>query len=198
MLAGATAGQGICRIGSGSYRAILLDSVEVAEPELVEAIATIAEAGIPVLALGALPHRAPGLRDAKARDQRVRAATKRLSSHVLRVPQLDQLEAILEKNVRSTLVEPLPESRLAVSIERRRSGAGDTLLLFNESWSPRTTQLRFTRGGGALTLWDPRSGLQERLRDHVETGDVVTVELEAVESLILTLGAPVKAQNGRR
>jgi hypothetical protein len=198
MLAGARAAQGTCRIGSGRYRAILLDSLEVAEPELVEAIASIAAAGIPVLALGALPQRAPGLRDAKARDQRVRAATKRLASHVIRVPQMDRLEAALEQNVRSTLVEPLPDSRLAVSIERRRSGAGDTLLIFNESWSPRTAQLRFTRGGGPLTLWDPRSGHQERLRDHLEAGDVVTVELEAVESLILTLGPPVKEQNRRR
>ncbi|MBW2293774.1 MAG: hypothetical protein JRG94_15890 [Deltaproteobacteria bacterium] len=198
MLAGARAAEGTCRIGAGRYRAILLDPIEIAEPELVEAIASIAETGIPVLALGALPHRAPGLRDAKARDHRVRAATKKLSSLVLRVPQLDQLEAILEQKVRSTLVEPIPGSRLAVSIERRRGEAGDTLLVFNESWSPRTTQLRFTRGGGPLTLWDPRSGLQKKLRDRVEAGDVVAVELEAVESLILTLGSPVKALTGTR
>jgi hypothetical protein len=104
----------------------------------------------------------------------------------------------LEQKVRSTLVEPPPGSRLAVSIERRRSVAGDTLLVFNESWSPRTTQLRFTRGGGALTLWDPRSGLRKRLRDQLNAGDVVAVDLEAVESLILTLGPPLKAPTGIR
>jgi len=194
MLVGARATEGTCRIGAAEYRAILLDPIEVAAPELVEAVASIAEAGIPVLTLGALPHRAPGLRDASARDQRVRAATKKLESLVIRAPDPD-LEAILEKQVESSLVEPVSGSRLAVSIDRRESAAGDTLLVFNESWSPRTTELRFTRGGGALTLWDPRSGRRKRLREQTEAGDVVEIDLEAAESLLLTLEASAK---GRR
>ena len=97
------------------------------------------------------------------------------------------LTAFLEENVRSTLVEPVPGSRLAVSIERRRSAAGDTLLVFNESWSPRTTRLRFARGGGALKLWDPHHGFQRGLRERVEVGDIVELDLDPVESLVLTL-----------
>jgi hypothetical protein len=198
MLAGARAASGVCRIGAGRYRAILLDPLAVAEPALVEALARVAEAGIPVLALGELPQRAPGLRDARARDRRVRAAVGRLTRHVIRVPDPDRLEPILEQRVRSTLVEPPRGSRLSVSLERRRSGVGDTLLVFNESWSPRTTQLRFTRRGGALTLWNPRSGLRKKLRDRVEAGDVVSFDLEAAESLILTLRKPIETPEQAR
>jgi hypothetical protein len=190
MLAGARPTQGACNIGARQYRLVLLDPLEIAEPALVESIAAIAEAGIPVLALGRLPRRAPGLRDAEARDQRVRAATKRLSKLVVTVQAPDRLESLLERHVKSTLVEAPPGASLSVSLERRRSSAGDTLLVFNESWSPRRSRLRFTRAGGVLTLWDPRSGSQLRLREHVKAGDIISVELDAAETLILTLGPP--------
>jgi hypothetical protein len=188
MLAGAQLTRGACTVGARQYRAILLDSLEIAEPELVERIVAIAEAGIPVLALGRLPRRAPGLRDADARDRRVGAASERLSELVVRVPGPERLEALLAKHVMGSLVEPPPGAGLSVSLERRRSRGGDILLVFNESWSPRRARLRFTRSGGPLTSWDPRSGTRTRLRDRVTGGDVVPVELGPAETLILTLG----------
>ncbi|MBW2275529.1 MAG: hypothetical protein JRG96_19890, partial [Deltaproteobacteria bacterium] len=190
MLAGAHARQGVYEVGARQYRALLLDPLEIAEPELVERIVALAEAGIPVLALGALPRRAPGLVDASARDGRVRAATKQLAELVVRVPELGRLEPLLAAQVQSGLVEPPPGERLAVSLERRRSAAGDTLLVFNESWSPRRAQLRFVRGAGALTRWDPRSGARVKLREKVAAGDVISLELAAAETLILTLQRP--------
>ena len=189
MLSGAVPRRDAVQIGARTYRAVLLDPLEIAEPALVERLADIAEAGIPVLALGALPRRAPGLRDAEARDRRVQAATKRLASLVVQVRNPDRLEALLGQHVTATLVEPPPGGNLAVSLERRHSRAGDTLLVFNESWAPTTARLRFTRAGGPLTLWDPRTGSHTTLRDHVQPGDIVPVELDAAQSLILTLAS---------
>jgi hypothetical protein len=188
MLAGARPTEGACEIGARRYRALLLDSLEIAEPALVENLVAIAESGIPVLAFGSLPRRAPGLRDAQARDQRVRAATKRLANLVVRVPDRERLESLLGQHVESSLVEPPAGTSLSVSLERRRSAAGDTLLLFNESWSPLEARLRFTRSGGSLTLWDPRSGSRVKLRKRLKAGDVISVDLEPAETLILTLG----------
>jgi len=188
MLAGARASKGVCHIGARHYRALLLDPLEIAEPALIERIAALAEAGIPVLALGPLPSRAPGLRDAQARDRRVRAATKRLSELVVRVPSPERLDALLAQQVESSLIEPPAGASLSVSLERRHSPAGDTLLVFNESWSPRRERLRFTRAGGPLILWDPRSGSRTTLRKHVTPGDLVPLELAAAQTLILTLG----------
>ena len=74
-----------------------------------------------------------------------------------------------------------------MSLERRRGDEGDTLFVFNESWSPHTARLRFTKPGGTLTLWNPASGEQRILRDHVAIGDVVALDLGAAQSLLLTL-----------
>jgi hypothetical protein len=196
MLSAARVADGGCRIGAGRYRAILLDPLEIAEPELMEALATIAEAGVPVVALGALPRRAPGLRDAQARDMRVAQALERLKKHIIRVGDPARLEAVLQASVASSLVEPVPPSALAVSLERRRTRSAETLFVFNESWSPRRERLRFTRGGGPLTRWDPRTGERRVMRPRVKAGDVIEVELGAAESLILTLGVEVEVDDG--
>jgi hypothetical protein len=187
MLAGAKAVDGGCRIGARRYRALLLDPLEIAEPRLVERVVALAEAGVPVLALGALPRRAPGLRDARARDARVVAATARLAELVVRVPSADRLPALLAQHVENALVEPPPGAALRVSLERRRGPAGEIVLVFNESWQARQTRLRFTRAGGRLTLWDPHTGARRTLRERVAAGDVVPVSLAAAETLLLTL-----------
>lgn len=189
MLAGASAEGGVCRVGAARYRAVLLDPLEVAEPELAEALAAIAEAGVPVLALGGLPQRAPGLRNAEARDARVRAAGQRLARRVVVVPGPEALEAKLAGRVSGTLVEPVAGARLDVSLARRRVASGELLLVFNESWSPRTAELRFTRSGGALTRWDPRTGAREVLRPRLAAGERVPLRLAAAEAVVLTLDA---------
>jgi len=187
MLSGARVEDGVCRIGAGRYRAILLDPLEIAEPEMVEALATVAEAGVPVVALGTLPRRAAGLRNAEARDKRVDAAVKRLLKHVIRVTDPNPLQGILQASVPSSLVEPVPPASLAVSLERRRTRSAETLFVFNESWSPLRERLRFTRAGGALTRWDPRTGERLVLRPEVKAGDVIEIGLGPAQSLILTL-----------
>ena len=190
MLGGARPTAEGLRVGAREYRALLLDPLEIAEPALAERIEAIAEAGVPVLALGALPRRAPGLREPNERDQRVRVATKRLSELVIQVPpDPGSLEPLLAAHVRGDVVEPLPDARLSVSLDRRRGRAGEILLVFNEAWSPEHSSLRLTRAGGPLMRWDPRSGERVILREKVAAGDVVTLDLEAAETLILTLGS---------
>jgi hypothetical protein len=61
------------------------------------------------------------------------------------------------------------------------------LLLVNEAWSARKENLRFTRAGGALLLWDPLSGRRTLLRESVAVGDAVSVDLEAAQTPVLTL-----------
>ncbi len=82
---------------------------------------------------------------------------------------------------------PPEGERLEVAIARRQVGNGATLLVFNESWQPHTTRLRFTRPANGVWRWDPRSGARDKLRDHVEAGDEISLSLEAAESILLTL-----------
>ena len=175
------------RVGARGYRVLILDPLQVAEPELVERVAQLAESGVLVLALGVLPSRAPGLHNAPLRDARVRAATERLKKNVILVPDEKSLEQQLKKHVTGNFVEPLSGEKLLVSIEKRRADAGDIALLFNESWSSLETRLRFTRSGERLVLWDPVSGTRTDLKESVNAGDVITVELKPAETLILTL-----------
>ncbi|MGI9430974.1 MAG: glycosyl hydrolase, partial [Myxococcota bacterium] len=197
MLAGATPIDGGFEVGARRYRALLVDPLGVAEPGLVEKIATLAEKGVPVLTLGILPRRAPGLRDAENRDPRVLTARNRLVVRAIPVPDAAALEPALARHVRSTLVEPPAGERLSVSLERRRSPAGDILLAFNESWSPQKSTLRFTRAGGALIAWDPHTGEQSTLREAVQGGDPITLDFEPAETKILTLGRPATGASDR-
>jgi hypothetical protein len=187
MLTGARVEGGKLAIGAARYRALLLDPMRVAEPGLVRSIAKIAEAGVPVLALGALPERAPGLHGADVRDARVREARVRIDSLVIPV-RVNQLERALADYVAGDLVEPVAGERLDVAIARRRSAAGDVLFVFNESWSARKSRLRFVQGGGPLTQWDPASGERTVLRARVEPGEVVELALGPAGSAILSLG----------
>lgn len=187
MLASARVEEDEIRIGQARYRALLLDPIDVAEPELVETLAGIAEAGFPVLALGALPERAPGLRNARTRDARVRAARKQLDRHVIHVRGKAELKTLLARHVRGSLIEPEAGSELNVSLARRRSPAGEILLVVNESWSPTKARLRFSTGGAELVRWDPWNGERKTLRKRVRAGEVVEVSLGVAESLVLTL-----------
>ena len=103
------------------------------------------------------------------------------------VPDEKSLVQQLQKHVTGSFVEPLSGEKLIVSIEKRRADAGDIALLFNESWSPLETRLRFTRSGERLALWVPLSGKRTDLKENVNAGDVITVQLKPAETLILTL-----------
>ena len=192
MLAGARVGEGRFRVGARSYRGLILDPMEVAEPELVDRIADLAEAGIPVFVLGPLPSRAPGLRNAEARDRLVRKSSARLGSRAVGAESRASFEQRLSQAVRPGLVEPMPGENFAVSLERRSSPAGEILLVFNESWSTVKTQMRFTRSGGPLLLWNPETGTRQRLRGRVNVGEAISLELEPVGLRILTLAHPEK------
>ena len=185
MLSQAVSEEGGFRVGARNYRALLIDPLLVADPLLVERILALAEAGIPVIALGELPERAPGLRDAEQRDRRVREATQKLRALILQADDEAELLALLESQVAGGLVEPLPGKRWGLSLDRRESPQGDILFVFNESWSPTKESLRFTRGGFDLTLWNPRTGEKKRLKKKVVAGDRVDLELEAAESFVL-------------
>ncbi|HKK51969.1 MAG TPA: glycosyl hydrolase, partial [Myxococcota bacterium] len=178
------------QIGARSYRALLLDPLAVAEPVLVTRLAELAEAGIPILTLGALPERAPGLRDAIGRDARVRSTSRRLASRAHPASDAAALETLLARYVPADLVEPMPDGRLAVSLERRRSREGEILLVVNESWQATRDRLRFSRAGGELVAWDPATGRHETLRAEIAAGDTLVLELGPAECRILTLEAP--------
>ena len=180
------------RVGAKNYQALILDPIEIAEPSLIEKVVEIARAGVPVFALGELPMRAPGLRDAGVRDARVRRATINLEPIVIRSSEAESLEELLSKTLTGSVMEPTPGESLTVSVDRRRTESGDIVLLFNESWSPTEARLRFTRAGLSPTLYNPRTGARNLIQEKVELGEVVSINFQPAEALILTLSDPAK------
>lgn len=189
MLTTARVLDGRFEIGAAAYRALLLDPLEVAEPQLVEKIDEIAAAGIPVFTLGALPVRAPGLHEAQRRDVRTRNASERLTKSVIVTAGDDKLETLLARHVAADLVGPADGEELTVSIARRSSGGEEIVLLVNESWTASTPRLRFARAVEDLIVWDPRTGERRVVHNRIAEGDIVEIPMDAAESLVLTMKA---------
>jgi hypothetical protein len=181
---------GSLRIGAARYRALLLDPIQVATPELVQRVLAVARAGIPVLAIGALPTRAPGLVDAEARDVVVRESVAQLREAVVRVSSENDLAAALRELKLEGPLVAASEHSLRFSIDHRRTRDEHLFLVFNESWSATRQTLRLKVGSGDVALWDPRTGERTELVVAREGERTFELALEPAESIILTVPAP--------
>jgi hypothetical protein len=185
-------------IGAARYASVLLDPFDVAEPELVERLADLAEAGVPVFALGALPRRSPGLAKHKVRDQRVRSAVARLRPHVNQVGPDQPLDGLLRKAAPPPVLGPANGERLVISIHRRRTADAELVLLFNESWSSSVTQLIFNLPVEDLVQWNPKTGGVAEERSKVGQGETLALSLAPAEIAIFSFrpGRPVLSSTG--
>lgn len=178
--------RGALRVGAARYRALILDPIEVAEPELLERALAASAAGIPVFALGGLPARARGTVDARTRDAAVREAAARLARSAVRVDG----EAGLGRALRAAdLTGPLHRADgkpLSLSVDHRRTSSHHVLLVFNESWSPARRTLRPGVGAGPVTRWDPATGEAQVLPTAPGEADGFLLTLDPAESVILT------------
>jgi hypothetical protein len=185
-LAGARVESGRLRVGAARYRALVLDPIEVAEAAVIERAIAAARAGIPVIALGALPDRAPGATEAETRDAAVREATARLAALATRVDGEPALAGALRAHGLEGPLGPVGDAPLRFSLAHRRSARGHVLLVFNESWAPARQRLRVNLPG-AITRWDPRSGAIDPVRAPSTAGDVLELTLGPAESIVLTI-----------
>jgi hypothetical protein len=181
---------GSLRIGAARYRALLLDPIPVATPELVQQVLAVSRAGIPVLALGALPTRAPGLVDAEARDAVLRESVAQLRETVVRVASENDLAAALRELKLEGPLVAASEHSLRFSIDHRRTRDEHLFLVFNESWTGTRQTLRLKLGSGDVVLWNPRTGERTELAVAREGERTFELALEPAESVILTVPAP--------
>ena len=95
------------QVGEASYRALLIDDLSIASPDLLEQIATIARAGIPVLWQGQFPARAPGWAEHQRRDAAVRELSVELHKLVSRSATVEQSIAALAASGVESLLQPV-------------------------------------------------------------------------------------------
>ncbi len=187
-LRGARVEAGLLRVGAARYRALVLDPMQTAEPGLVESAVAAARAGIPVIAIGALPTRAPGLADAAPRDAALRARVAELREVAVRAAREEDLAKSLSKlGLAGPLVAAHGEP-LRFSLDHRRTKDEHVLLVFNESWSTTRQTLRLNVGEGSVVRWDPGTGQRSEIAEGGKAPRTFELLLEPAESIVLSVG----------
>lgn len=123
-------------VGAMHYKALLIDDLPVASPELLQSVQKLTAQGVPVIWLGALPERASGWTNHTQRDVEVRRLRDELRSQISVVSQADAIvPALVARGVASSLLAT--GARIAgLRTQRRALGNGTLILLFNDSSTP--------------------------------------------------------------
>jgi hypothetical protein len=157
-LESAVAADGGFSVGAARYKALLVTDFSVATPEAMASLEALASAGVPVLWMGALPERAPGLVDHEARDRAVVESAARLAPSVCSVAtDADLGAALASAGLVPALVPPLGEA-LAFKVERRSLPGVELVLLFNESNEDRSQRLQPHLDATSVEVLDPATG----------------------------------------
>jgi hypothetical protein len=171
-------------VGAGRYRALLVNDLTLAAPELLASIISLAQRGIPVLWLGAMPERAPGWSDHERRDALVAERVATL------LPLLVPVQA---ENFRDTLrtvgilplLTPVDDSAIGFRSQRRQIVSGEIVLLFNEHPEPRSQGLVPEVSFQRALLLNPETG--ESVELHPGAQGELRVDIPARRTRLLYL-----------
>ncbi len=178
---------GLLRVGAARYRALILDPMEVAEPGLMQRAVAAALAGVRVIVIGGLPHRAPGLVDAAARDAALRAGVEELRKIATIVSDEASLtEAFDTLGLAGPLVAADGEP-LSYTVDHRLTDSEHIVLVFNESWSKTRQNLQLNVGTGPVFLLDPVDGTKLEITPSLDQSRNFELSLEPAQSMILTV-----------
>ena len=154
------------RVGQTSYRALLIDDLTVVAPELLEKIAAIASAGIPVVWQGEFPRRAPGWARHQRRDAAVRALSVEIQKLVSPSVGADQSTAILASSGVHSLLEPVEAGKFKLRIAHRVLHDTDLFLLYNETDADITREFRLGSSWARGHALNPVTGQSQELNSN--------------------------------
>ena len=161
-----------------------MTELDVADPAVLVAIQSAADAGVPVIWLGDLPTRADGLVDAEARDAEVAALAGSLAGTVIQVEEAAEISsALLDAGV-TPMLRPLAAAGARLSIAHRIVRDGDLHYVFNESFEARTEQLEVVGDFRSLALLDPDTG--RAVPANLE-GATLEIRLAPARGLVLSV-----------
>lgn len=162
-LAKAQAGGRALVASSGArYHALVIPAVAGLPAETAEKIARLAQGGLPVLFVDAVPHRDDGLKDAGIRDQRVRRAIRiALQAGARVVPAAGIVDALRNARVPANLRFSGADPSDLVFVQRR-SGPRVVTFVHNLSANARDASLILPDVGG-VTRWNAMDGTIARM-----------------------------------
>jgi len=181
-LSSSTSAEGALIVGEASFRALLIEGIDAADPAMLDAVEQAVEAGVAVIWLGEFPARAIGLVDAQARDEAVSSRVASLQSTVTIVSSVEEITAAISSAGVTPTLSPVQPAGMQMSVQHRRVANGDIYFLFNESFTTRTDRLRIEGTFGEAQLLDPETGapIATNLQD-----DVLTVSLDGARGALL-------------
>ena len=157
-LTNASAASGSFTVGAATYDCLLLTNLSVASPELMASIEAIADAGIPIIVMGGLPQRAPGLVDYVQRDATTKSSAQRLRSKTTTIQGAGELgDALHAVGLQPPLI-PSDGGEMMFALDHRQIEDGDILFLFNEAEDERSQSLDVNLPAQRVLVFDPETG----------------------------------------
>lgn len=155
----ATVKDGRLLVGEAEFGALLVADLHVAEPELLQNMLRISQAGVPVVWQGGLPARAPGWRDHAQRDSAVATHMAQLLNEVSRVGSSPDAAAALASTGVTTGLRRLPGTEtFKLRVSRRVMDRAEVVLLFNGTAEAIARTFRLAGRWGEVRLLDPATG----------------------------------------
>jgi hypothetical protein len=154
----------ILKAGPMEYRAVVVPGVETIEPQALETLHRLCQAGGAVIATDRLPSRSSGLKNRTVDDAKVRALAERMfgpagdclflpaDPAAALAPRRQRLPALMAKRVPPDVVFHPPDPD--VGFVHRRTESEDIYFLANVSPQAKRFRARFRAAGRAPTLYD--------------------------------------------
>jgi hypothetical protein len=178
--------------GKLNARVLVLPALNRIDPAALRGIAEWAKRGGRVIATGAIPSTAGGLRDGAVQGRAVRklaGALFRTRNASLVAP--DALGDTLRRVSPPTMALARPDP--AIGFVRRRTDRGDLYFIVNTSPQPVSTTARFAGDTGGAEWWDPLTAT----RSGAGTGDIA-IELDPYQSRLLVMAPAIRASAPER
>jgi hypothetical protein len=184
---------GTLTFGSRKYHTLILLEVESIEPKTAEALSEFVACGGKLIFVGKEPHRSPGLKDYKARDEKVKTLVDAMKEaypekiFTVDVPGSNMIEWFRKVGQQCGIKPYLEISSPSpfVSQIRHRIADRDIFFIVNYSVTQRVvTDLRFVDAGSrSPNIWDAETGERYRCPDYEE--GILKVDLYPATSRLI-------------
>jgi hypothetical protein len=170
---------GVLRLGSGRYRAVILPGVERIPGATLQMLADFARSGGVLIATRRLPSLAPGFLATGAEHDQIRDLSRALfegkSAPGHFVVEDKQLGNALSRQLQADIALPTPVPD--IGFVHRRTESADIYFVANTGNTPVNVEATFRAQGPGAEWWDPISGQISKAETLAQTREGVTVPL---------------------
>jgi hypothetical protein len=140
---------------AGRYKAVVVPPCRYCAPETIDALTTLAESGVSIIMVGALPEDVPGNARLDERRQKLAAAKSRLAAVAKTADAADVADALEAAGVRLER----DAARHGLQLTRRRTDDATEYFVANRTRKPLDAMIAFNCPQGEIVFRDPMTGV---------------------------------------